>query len=134
MAAGLDSLGVVELRNAISDAFGVVMTATSALDFPTLDALATHLAAQLSAPDIVSHSGGSWKARAHTERNIGTQSKALEPIVPADITAQLVKVVEDVLGMVVAPEQPLMEARCIGQLLPQFIFHKSPGKGDACSV
>lgn len=36
MTAGLDSLGIVELKNAITAQFGVVLPATVALDYPTL--------------------------------------------------------------------------------------------------
>ena len=48
MAAGLDLLGVVELRNAITAIFGVGLPATAALDLPTLDAMAARLAASLA--------------------------------------------------------------------------------------
>lgn len=44
MASGLDSLGAVQLRNAISERFGVELPATAALDFPTSAALASHIA------------------------------------------------------------------------------------------
>lgn len=36
MAAGLDSLAVVELRGRVESAFGVALRATAALDYPTL--------------------------------------------------------------------------------------------------
>jgi acyl carrier protein len=39
MAAGLDSLGAVSLRNAVAERFGTELPATAALDFPTADAL-----------------------------------------------------------------------------------------------
>ena len=45
MEAGLDSLGAVELRNALSARLGVDLPATLTLDYPTIDALASHLAA-----------------------------------------------------------------------------------------
>ena len=44
MASGLDSLGAVQLRNAISERFGVELPATAALAFPTAAALASHIA------------------------------------------------------------------------------------------
>ena len=47
MAAGLDSLGAVELRNAVAEAFGVSLPATAALDLPTLEAMAAHVEARL---------------------------------------------------------------------------------------
>ncbi len=39
MEAGLDSLGAVDLRNAVSSAFGVELPPTATLDYPTVDAL-----------------------------------------------------------------------------------------------
>ena len=47
MAAGLDSLAAVELRNAVSSKFGVNLPATLAFDYPTLEALSTFIAASL---------------------------------------------------------------------------------------
>ena len=44
MEAGLDSLGAVELRNALSAAFGAELGPTVTFDHPTLSALAAHLA------------------------------------------------------------------------------------------
>ena len=45
MAAGLDSLGAVELRNALAAAFGTELPPTVTLDYPTVAALAAHIAA-----------------------------------------------------------------------------------------
>jgi acyl carrier protein len=44
MEAGLDSIGAVELRNAVAAKFGVDLPATATFDFPTLGALAAHVA------------------------------------------------------------------------------------------
>ncbi len=43
MEAGLDSIGAVELRNAVAAKFGVDLPATATFDFPTLGALAAHV-------------------------------------------------------------------------------------------
>ena len=45
MEAGLDSLGAVELRNALSARLAMVLPATLTLDYPTMETLASHLAA-----------------------------------------------------------------------------------------
>ena len=46
--AGLDSLGAVEFRNAVSAAFPVQLSATAAFDYPTAAALAAHISAELA--------------------------------------------------------------------------------------
>ena len=43
MAAGLDSLGAVELRNALAAAFGTELPPTVTLDYPTVSALAGYI-------------------------------------------------------------------------------------------
>ena len=49
MEAGLDSLGAVELRNALQSRFGVQLPATAVIDYPSIDAL-TAFVATLVAP------------------------------------------------------------------------------------
>ena len=44
MEAGLDSLGAVELRNSLATRFATDLPATLIFDFPTVSALAQHLA------------------------------------------------------------------------------------------
>ena len=46
LQAGLDSLGAVELQNAMSRSLGVALPATVAFDYPTVSALAAFIAAQ----------------------------------------------------------------------------------------
>ncbi len=47
MQAGLDSLGAVELRNAITLEFEVDIPATAAFDYPTISSLAAFIVSQL---------------------------------------------------------------------------------------
>jgi len=49
-AAGLDSLGAVELRNTLESAFGVQLPPTLVFDFPTADAVAHCIRASLPPP------------------------------------------------------------------------------------
>ncbi len=49
MEAGLDSIGAVELRNAISEAFGVELSATATFDYPSAEALAKYIAGKTGA-------------------------------------------------------------------------------------
>ena len=58
MAAGLDSIGAVELRNAVGAAFAVELPATVAFDYPTVEALAAYVAGQqLESTDSVEDGG-----------------------------------------------------------------------------
>ena len=56
MAAGLDSLSVAELVNALSAALGVEMSATELFDHPTLDSIVTSLLAE-SASSVATQGG-----------------------------------------------------------------------------
>ena len=49
MAAGLDSLAAVELKNAVAAKFGVSLPATVAFDYPTLVAMSRFVASSLPA-------------------------------------------------------------------------------------
>ena len=49
MEAGLDSIGAVELRNAVSASFGIELLATATFDYPSVIALAHYIAGRTGA-------------------------------------------------------------------------------------
>jgi acyl carrier protein len=57
MAAGLDSLAAVELKNAVAARFGVTLPATVAFDYPTLDSMATFVASSMPTMDPQTDAG-----------------------------------------------------------------------------
>lgn len=95
----MDSLGAVELRNAIAGKFGISVPATLAFDYPTLALLADFVAATMlpaaAAPSAVL---------------LEDRSSFLTATVDElAIAAQIAAVIAGVLGASVAPDQPLME-------------------------
>ena len=55
LQAGLDSLGAVEFRNAVSAAFAIDIPATAAFDYPTIASLAAHICSQVTAQYLSRH-------------------------------------------------------------------------------
>lgn len=55
MAAGIDSLGAVELRNSLESSLGLQLPGTLVFDFPTVTAVATHVISRLPAPATATH-------------------------------------------------------------------------------
>ena len=64
MEQGLDSLGVVELRNAVGRELGLHLNPTAVLDYPTVAALASHVMAELAGAARSSQGAvDSWEAQ-----------------------------------------------------------------------
>lgn len=59
MEAGLDSIGAVELRNAVNERYGVELPATITFDYPTIGDLA-HYLAQRTAPSAMQAAMGGF--------------------------------------------------------------------------
>ena len=60
MEAGLDSIGAVELRKAVSAKFGVELPATVTFDYPTADALAGFIASKNGATPAHASTMDAW--------------------------------------------------------------------------
>lgn len=59
MEAGMDSIGAVELRNAVTAKLGVELPATVTFDYPTVEALAGFIASKTAGAAAYS---GAWDA------------------------------------------------------------------------
>lgn len=95
MEAGLDSIGAVELRNAVSIKFGIELPATATFDYPSADALARFVVQQT---DPMSQSFG------HQQQP--TQVVAARPMSDQrHIAAQLAATVSEMLGFEVPADQ-----------------------------
>lgn len=99
MQGGLDSLGAVELRNAIASKFSITVPATLAFDFPSAEALSRFISASLSQS---SNSGGQLE-----DLSGGGGDKDVVNL--AQISAVVASIVQGVLGADVPSHQPLME-------------------------
>ena len=65
MEAGLDSLGSVELRNALSSRFSIELGPTATFDYPSIAALAQHVASLVAPASIAAARGAvglAWEA------------------------------------------------------------------------
>ncbi|KDD71314.1 hypothetical protein H632_c5313p0, partial [Helicosporidium sp. ATCC 50920] len=104
MAAGLDSLESVELRDALSSAFAIKLPGTLVFDYPTVDALAGFL---------VDAAAGQAEGDGGTEVEDDDASPiALRPPASlADVQTKVLRVVAEVMGGAeLDPAQPLMAA------------------------
>ena len=99
-AAGLDSIGAVELQRTIAERFGASMPATLAFDFPTVRALAPFVAQRAALVD---------QAAAPIVPDLGHHSHFESAEKATEVLHVTLDVVADVLGSAIQPNTPLME-------------------------
>ena len=109
MQAGLDSLGAVELRDAIERGFGVSLPATAVFDHPTVSQLAA----------FIGHMQLLGRPAQKDIRSLQAYD-ALGPTESASVLPRLRTMLADILGMPVADDQPLMEVHTpnVSEVLP----------------
>lgn len=115
MQAGLDSLGAVELRNAVASKFGINVPATLAFDYPTPTALSEFVAASL--PQTLAQLSQEPLA-------LATEESERAAVNPQEITERIHAILCGVLGCSILPHQPLMEVRSCHALLMPLLFSK----------
>lgn len=93
LQAGLDSLGAVELRNAIAARFNISLPATATIDYPTAAALAKFVVDRMTPA---------------TRTAVPLQVQP--PVVDmAAMERQVQQMVKNITGTQISPQQPLME-------------------------
>ena len=122
MESGLDSLGSVELRNALSQQFELELPATLTFDHPSIAAMAKHIAGLVSPatttvpePDDAEEELSSMSDTASATSSTAS-SDELEPATSVQtpqatsaVLGQVAEAVASVLGSAVASDAPLME-------------------------
>ena len=98
MEAGLDSIGAVKLRNAVSARFGMELPAMASFDYPTTHALAAHVAAR-AGPLFADRAQGSAGEGLQEQGGWSTDGGM------AEIVAELKEIVRELLGAAVPDDQ-----------------------------
>jgi acyl carrier protein len=115
MEAGLDSIGSVELRNAVSAKFGVELPATVTFDHPSAGALAQFVAQHMTGGSAAAASqAGAPLQQAQLQR----QSESIDEA----IAQQIVATVSELLGFDVPSDQVSKCATTSTSSIQPFIF------------
>ena len=85
MAAGLDSLGAVELRNALEGALGISLPGTLVFDYPSVDAMTQFILSQIPAADAAAEDAGGLMVSA----GASLLTAAAVATAPADMQAMI---------------------------------------------
>jgi len=79
MEAGLDSLGAVDLRNALGALFEIELPATATFDYPTLAAMAQYIAAAVAPRQAAASI--TWNDNAAVDQDFGAPTSAAVQVV-----------------------------------------------------
>ena len=117
MAAVMDSLAAVELRNAIGSTFSITLPATLAFDFPTLTAIADHVASQALPAEEQADEEASWEGPdgrhddfpdAEEDDSVLDSTASMSDLLRTT-TTNLQSIVASIAGEEVGEAQPMVE-------------------------
>ena len=82
MSMGLDSIAAVEFTNAVSEKLGMTFSAIMLFDYPTLDSIASYLAAELETDPVEEDEGAILDVEADTHAVPGRPACRAEVMAP----------------------------------------------------